>query len=99
MTKADLFSLLDRREIAGVYVFGSYLHKSKPGDIDVLVVYHEQVCPHHCAHKLLRRMLLKLESFFAADIHLTLLSDTETAHNAFVDSENCISLTEVLSAR
>lgn len=98
MTKADLFTLIDRPEIAGVYVFGSYSDTTDPNDIDILLVYDEGVCPPCQAHELLRQLVLQLESFFATKLHLALLSEKEIAHNDFLASEDCISLAAMLEA-
>jgi predicted nucleotidyltransferase len=92
MTRADPFSLTDRPEIAGAYVFGSFLHKADPDDIDVLLIYREEVCPPCKARDVLRQLVSELEVYFGVKLHLTLLSDKEIAHNGFIGSTGCISL-------
>jgi hypothetical protein len=96
MSWADLFSLTDRPEVAVAYVFGSCLYKPDPDDIDILLVYREDVCPPCQARDVLRQLAVELEVHIGMRLHLTLLSDREITHNSFIDSESCVPLGAVV---
>ena len=91
----DLLIHLDRPEISGVYVFGSYLNNANPDDIDILIIYNEAACSPRRAHKMVRAIILEVEKYFKLNVHLTLLSNKEIKHNDFIDLEGCVSLKEL----
>jgi len=95
MTK-DLLVHLDRPEISGIYIFGSYLYNTNPNDIDILIIYNDAACTPSRAHEMVRYIILELEFYFKLKVHLTLLSKREINRNYFIDLEGCVPLKELL---
>src|SRR5690349_7124828 len=79
-----------------IYVFGSYLRRDDPADIDILGVYDQKQVPDADAHDRIQSFTHWLEERIGLPVHITLLSNIEAVSIGFIEAERCVELTEVI---
>ena len=78
---------------AEVYVFGSALRSKTPADLDLLIVYRSELCPHHLARDRANALASTLCKGFGIPLHVVVLSVPEERSVAFIQREGCVPLT------
>lgn len=78
-----------------IYIFGSFLTKVNPSDLDILIIYDEEVCIPEKAYERIEPSVRKLEKIIGFSVDLTLLTKEEENSVGFVIRENCQKLDKV----
>jgi predicted nucleotidyltransferase len=87
---AEVRRLLNAGAPAGiveVYLFGSVLTPERPHDVDVLIVWDEDVLAPRAAAELRPFLAGKLTTAVELPLHIILLSKREAAQSRFVEEE------------
>jgi hypothetical protein len=77
-----------------LYVFGSYLTRPEPRDLDILGIYDRARVDPSRAYSSIRDVIA-LEAVAGVPVQLTLLSIQEAEEIRFVETEECIPLSSV----
>ena len=79
-----------------VYVFGSYLTKIEPSDLDLLIVYDTEHCSPVRAYEYHQEIVGLIGAATGLQMDLVLLSNAEENGIGFIKREGCKELASVL---
>jgi predicted nucleotidyltransferase len=74
------------------YVFGSFLRSNSPRDLDILIVYDQDICPPPQAYQKHQMFLSCLGEHLAIPIDVTLLTKEEVLSSRFIEDTGAICL-------
>ena len=94
-----LISLLCESPLSGVYVFGSWVRRKDPQDVDLLIIYNPECCPIELAIHLRRQIVETASRALGLPAHTILLTVAEEKQVDFCASESCVPFLEVLAIR
>jgi hypothetical protein len=83
---------------ASVFVFGSVLQSQHPGDLDLLVVYNQTLCPAKQARLKAEKLVLSLANSINLRRHVVVLSEPEEQSVDFIKRQGCVTFSEWLTS-
>lgn len=95
----NLYSVTEDPRLEAVYIFGSWLYKTVPDDIDLLIVFDPRHCPIEEALLLRRRLAQIVEETLELKSDIVLLTISEERQTDFIRSERCRPFTEAFGAQ
>jgi len=75
-----------------LFIFGSVLTKSDPGDIDLLLIYNSQSLKISDAINIRKKLRKILQKEIQKSIDICILSEDEAVTNPFIKEENAIKI-------
>ena len=78
-----------------IYIFGSFLNNAHPNDMDILIVYDDNLCSPKLAYREFHSIIRQLEQLFSLKVDVTLLTRDEENSVNFIKSENCLKIDDI----
>jgi predicted nucleotidyltransferase len=83
-------------EKSTAYVFGSFLYKESPNDIDILILYDPVICAPEKAYLIHNLFIENIKNLFGLPVDITLLTYMEEQRAGFIEKAQAVPIDEVI---